>query len=185
MSSVIEAMMATSRSPGSPRRSENMATMRTCSRDAALPRRRAMRDAVHLAADQRDQHGNEKRIDADQARASSSRPATIGVAPTRIAKEIAEVTSAPTTATTPGKASKRRPSAACSAFENTCLERPGPGLPLLVSVARQLWRSMQRIVAILQQCVAWRTRKRVFRATDRPRQRLNRPDRSQFDDLDA
>jgi hypothetical protein len=38
----------------------------------------------------------------------------IGVAPTNMANEIAAVTSAPMTATTPGKASSRRPSAAAA-----------------------------------------------------------------------
>ena len=41
----------------------------------------------------------------------------IGVTPTRMANETAAVTSAPTTATTPGSASSRRPSAARRAFE--------------------------------------------------------------------
>ena len=40
--------------------------MRTCSRDAALPCRRATTDAMHLAADQRDQQQHEAGIDGDQ-----------------------------------------------------------------------------------------------------------------------
>jgi hypothetical protein len=110
ISSVIEATIATA-SAGTAATSENSATMRTCSREAALPRR--------LAATMR---CTSRPISSTSARISSTLMAisvsvtcldgAIGPSPTRMMKETAAQISAAATATMPGKAISLRPSGA-------------------------------------------------------------------------
>ena len=109
MSSVIEATTATMIA-GMAATRENMVTMRTCRREAALPCRRAIEMrwiSRAISAISRATNPALTAISVSVVVLSG----VIGVAPTRMANETAAPISAPTIATIPVNTSRRRPSA--------------------------------------------------------------------------